>query len=245
MKYIFYIAALFAATSCFNGIFAEYTLQSSFEYNFAEEDKVFDSDSSFWKYSFSYGDLAFFNTNESESRFIGGFALSKAHRANVSNVPLAEINEFAVYGTSGAGKSKTFVVFHENFDPNQMPAHDIGFASAALGTCTMLSCSVNNTALTVAAIQDEASGNKFSDGDYLKLKATGYLSGAVTGEAEITLAECKEGELTYIKDWTNFSLAALGNVEYVDFTFDTSKASLKRYVCIDDVMANIRVEEKK
>lgn len=69
---------------------------------------------------------------------------------------------------------------------------------------------------------------KFAEGDYLTLTATGYRNGTKTGTVAFDLA-CKTGHNTenpawnyIVTDWWKMSLTALGEVDKVVFTLDSS-----------------------
>lgn len=101
----------------------------------------------------------------------------------------------------------------------------------------MLGFYVNNTAEVVEAVKQN-----FVDGDRLVLKATGYLNGTKTGEAEIELAEYTEQKDSIIVNWTPFDLDKLGKVQYVEFEMISTKDNIPTAFCMDDMVARISLE---
>ncbi len=76
------------------------------------------------------------------------------------------------------------------------------------------------------------------EGDFLKLTATGYLSGQKTGSVDFMLAEFKDGTLKVVTDWTWVDLSDLGEVDEVYFTVDGTDQGVyglntAAYFCMD------------
>lgn len=240
------IILLVVVSSCFKGSYYEssYTLVADFEYSNLNYDEIFGKDSVYYDDAFVYGDFGFYNKHESTS-FDGGMALSIAKNPHLSEGTsyTDDISPYSVYNKYAAGQTNTFAVFYENNVLSMMPEHEVCFGYTSIGTCTMSYCYVNNTTLVAASILDDRSPYKFSDGDYLKLVATGYLNGTKTGEASISLAEFNSARDSVVSEWTKFDLSALGSVEYVDFSFETSKQNMPKYACIDDFTASIAIKQ--
>lgn len=225
-KYIipFLLCAL-AAVSCLKSSYSSsYPLYADFEY----ENIPFDNDSICRKQTMA-GNVVFLNKT-TETGF-GGLALSHA-----KNIHFEDCIPHSVYDTVAANRSDVFMLFHAN--PGLMPEHHIYFNAASMGTCLPVGCMVHNTTAVAKAIKEGDS--KFERGDWLKLKATGYLNGNATGSAEIMLADFSEKD-SLITTWTFFDLQKVGNFEYLDFELSSSKENIPQYFCMDNFCATISI----
>ena len=84
---------------------------------------------------------------------------------------------------------------------------------------------------------DDISGEKFDKSDWLKCTITGTHLDGTTATVSIDLA--KDG--SYIKEWTQADLTALGIVTKLSFVFTGSRTgqfglNTPAYICIDDVI---------
>ena len=82
----------------------------------------------------------------------------------------------------------------------------------------------------------------FKKGDRLVVKATGYLDGRKTGEAELALADFSEKKDSIVSIWTPFEFGKLGFVEYVDFEIISTDPNVPTYFCMDNMVAEIDLE---
>lgn len=238
MKKIFYvIVAAVLVTSCLGNTPStkrQYTLDVDFEY----ADHVFLSDSVRFDneegVGLGYMDFVFYHKlDPGKTKVIGGFAAS---RLKGSGYELGR-NDFRVNSGRGMNGSPTYAVFKYDKTGVNMPKHDVEFMNLPYGTCAMLGFYVNNTAEVVEAVKQN-----FVDGDRLVLKATGYLNGTKTGEAEIELAEYTEQKDSIIVNWTPFDLDKLGKVQYVEFEMISTKDNIPTAFCMDDMVARISLE---
>ena len=194
------------------------------------------------------GDLGFNVMLNDPKTDYSGFAISVASPGSDYDGSLFQVN--SVRNESGSGTtsgSNVFTVFHRDPGINPEDFHHILFLRSENGTCTPLSCLVNNTRVVADSI---ASYNSAHEQPLeMVLTATGYAGGSETGSAEIMLAGARENadsetspRDTVVSSWTSFDLSPLGNVEYIDFTVsfsDPEQTSVAEYFCMDDFLANI------
>jgi hypothetical protein len=81
---------------------------------------------------------------------------------------------------------------------------------------------------------------KFAAGDWFKVIITGYKMNIVTSKTEFYLADFQNGKSFLLNSWTKVDLSALGQVDKVTFTFDSSDKgqygiNTPQYVCIDNI----------
>lgn len=240
------------SVSCLKGTQYEssYQLRSTFE--------DFDpsmADDEFWgpglvNYDapFLYGDVAFNSaTDEGKSAFTG-FAVSQAVYDEENPEALLNDGLYSVNCKTGSAGSATFAVF---CDTPGIPAvdkedfHHIVFMMPGYGSCTPVSCMVNNTKYVADRIAEYRETNGQIE---MKLTATGYASGAKTGSSEILLAsnakQVTDGRDSTMCTWTKLDLSALGNVDYIDFTLsfsDGNQTTIPQSFCLDDFYANIHI----
>lgn len=159
-----------------------------------------------------------------------------------------DVNPFTVNSDS-ASSGVVFAVFHDNPSlPMAEGNRHIMFMQPYYGTCTPVSCMVNNTKRV--ADQIAAYNDKNSAQIEVRLTATGYLDGAETGTASILLAGEYEDEKTDTKayvildEWTAFDLSGLGNIDSIDFGITVpagAESAVESYFCLDDFVANINI----
>lgn len=238
MKRIIYLICVAAmAASCFGNspsVKRTYVLDVNFEYG----DHVFQSDSVRFEekegVAIGYQDFLFYHKlNPQKTQVVGGFAVSRLKGYAGAN----DRNAFRVNRGVGLNGSPTYAVYKSDANEANMPEHDVFFANRDYGTCTVLGFYVNNTAEVVDSVKAN-----FKPGDRLVLKATGYLNGAKTGEAEFSLAEYSNDKDSIVVRWTPFDLDKLGEVEYVDFEISSTVPNIPASFCMDDLVANISLE---
>ena len=126
------------------------------------------------------------------------------------------------------------ILFHANPSEDQMPKHDVVFINTQFGSATMVGCVINNTAQNVAFLK-----NTFQKGDYIKVIAKGFREEKETGRAEIFLAEFNDERSYVLKEWTKLDLAALGDIDYLDFEWESNRTDVPPYFCFDYMTSNI------
>lgn len=244
MKRIFvFLAAMISLVSCFSDEpmnSQSYTLTSTFEYTNVK----FDSDSTFFDTTYGEGlgwyDLVFNHKVDIDyGLFHGGFRLSclKASDEEGADGTWRVVLGESGTGAAGMASSANYLVWYSNPDQTRMPEHDIRFANKAYGTCTPAGFYINNTASVAAAVKE-----KFTLGDRLTLKATGWLGTEKTGEAEIALADFSAEKDSVVTAWTAFDLSGLGSVEYIDLEMVSTKEGIPGYFCMDNMIASINLK---
>lgn len=237
----FILSIVLMVSSCFSDeptTQRSYTLSATFEYNSSVYEEEFGADSIYFDLKpglgFQFSDLVFYHDVDTLSgRFNGGFLLSYL------DIPKSEVtdgleNTYRVNYMKGLDRN-TFLVFHQNDDSSRMPEHDMEFIWTEYGTCVMAGCFVNNTVEVVDSLKAN-----YEVGDRLVLKATGWLDGKKTGEADILLADFSSQKDSIVTTWTAFDLSKLGSVKYVDFELYSSKeGEIPMYCCIDNLTASV------
>lgn len=232
------LSAMALLSSCFDkGAGRTYALVADFQYS----DISFRSDSTFINTNdavgFGYDLLNFYHQLDVERIwFDGGFILS-CQQIPASGVTDGLFNTYRALVPKDWGVGNIYTVFYQNPDPALMPAHDIEFAFTEDGTCTMGGCYVTNTVEVADFVREN-----FVSGDKMIVKATGYMNGEKTGEAELALADFSAQKDSIVSTWTLFDLMKLGSVEYVDFEIISSKPDVPGYFCMDHLVTNIVLE---
>ena len=245
------IAALAVSlTSCFNSTHSEtYTLIASFEYGSLvtlRADSTYYAENGF---GIGYNYLVFCHNLDQETKeFRGGFRVSalegqiRPPKEEDESDPQPADETVAldmVWRAHSIPGKNTYMVYSMTQDK---PTDDIEFLVPTIGTCTMQSCMVTNT----AKVAEEIAG-KFERGDKLVLKAIGYKDGKPTGTTEIALADYTQNDKTgqpkdsIVSRWTTFDLSALQTVDKVRFELESGK-SVQKYFCLDNMIASIAIE---
>ena len=247
MKRIFYffLAALMLS-SCLeteSGQGQKYSLVANFQYSGV----AFRSDSTFVNakdtLGFSFDVLTFYHhLDNSLSQLEGGFLLSCAEMPKSGNTERL-MKTYRAYVPAADFAGNIYTVFRQNPDESKMPAHDVEFVGyrgdsfIEDGTCMMAGCYITNT----VEVADYVKAN-FKKGDKLSVKATGYLFGNKTGEAEFTLAEFTEKKDSIVSVWTPFELKKLGSVQYVDFEVISTVPGVPTCFCMDSMVADVEIK---
>lgn len=211
---------------------------SSYEGEFYGDDKVN------YQNSVVVTDLGFNCIYDEDKDDYTGFALSMATAEDTGYEGRYSAN------ADGGSSGDVFLLFHN--DPEIRPEESqvdpvphVVFYGAYSGTCTPVSCMVNNTKMVADRIAEYNAAHE--KGIEIKLKATGYASGTETGSAEVVLASpgaAKEGKDSIMSKWSLMDLKKLGNVEYIHFSLsfsDTEQTEIPEYFCLDDFRADIHI----
>jgi hypothetical protein len=177
-----------------------------------------------------------FNVNPKyQSAWWSGFACS--NHTNMDSIGMA--NQYSVYATSGASGSKNFALIGSN-----------GATCDFAVPVYVKSLMVNNSTYDYWALKEGKDGagyvTKFKAGDYFTLTITGYNTlGVQMGQVVVPLAEFRNGQSYICSTWTKISLAALGEVSKMAFTFDSSDKYLEwlntpTYACLDNIVYEIK-----
>ena len=174
--------------------------------------------------------VATFNNSYNSAWFSwSGFACS----AKKDKITSGYANQYSVSAGSGASGSKQFAL--------------------AYGTATMLcegnvygNFSIKSIMLTNSTYTylDMKNGSlyskKFADGDWYKISITGYLNNVKTASVDYYLADFRNGKTFLSNTWNKVDVSALGNVDKVIFSFDSSDKgqygiNTPTYACIDNI----------
>lgn len=237
-RFIIILSVAAMAVSCFNiesGTKQSYTLFADFEFAGVDYSTAFGPDSLLFDTEVGLGlgfdQLGFYHKlNAEKTDVIGGFIASYLSPVKADE---GGNNADRLYNLLSK-KANTYLVYRNTA---VMPEHDVQFMSTKYGTCTMVGCYVTNT----VEVADAVLAN-FEVGDKLTLKATGYLDGVKTGEAEIDLADFSAQKDSIVSTWTAFNLNKLGAVEHVEFTVTSTKPGVPLNFCLDDMIASINIE---
>jgi hypothetical protein len=168
-----------------------------------------------------------------------GFAYSKA----TDNTTPGYGNQYSAFAGSGAGGSSNYVIGYTG-GPTET-------TFAALTNLTGLGMSVTNTTYAALSMQ---SGDDFAkkfggasgdDPDFFKLILTGSAGGFTTGTIEYYLADFRFADNSQdylVSDWEFLDLTALGTVDKITFTMDSSDTGMfgvntPTYFALDNFLA--------
>lgn len=107
------------------------------------------------------------------------------------------------------------------------------------GNFSIKSMMITNSTYAYLDMKNGSSiSKKFIAGDWFKLIMTGYLNNVQTGQVEYFLADFRNGKTFLSKTWNKVDVSTLGEVDKVEFTFDSSdktgsKINTPTYACID------------
>lgn len=143
------------------------------------------------------------------------------------------LNQFSCIAGSGAFNSTNFGVIY-SLGTFTCPANDGANYS-------IKSIMINNNTYAYMDIK-KGSGlsEKFIAGDWFKVSITGYLGNIKTSTVDYYLADFRDGKSIILNEWKKVDLTALGKVDKVAFTFDSSDKgewgiNTPTYVCIDNI----------
>lgn len=162
-----------------------------------------------------------------------GFACS----ANKDTVTAGYGNQYSVIAGSGALNSKKFAIAYDSA-AFMCPANTYGnfsIKSLYITNSTYAYQGLKNGNYGVGGI-----GKKFAAGDWFKVTIKGYKVGVLTSGLDVYLADFRDGKSTILKSWTKIDVSALGQVDLVTFTFDSTDKSggwlnTPAYACIDNI----------
>lgn len=243
-KIVLFALTLFVAMSCLDsGSFnSSGTLYAHMEYNDRYDyGTMFGSDSLYFddkqpRLGFSWDCVYFYHSVSDEGAFQGGFLLSYLDKPKPQTAGLQN-NKYRVNAASPTKGINTYLVYEQNPDDSKMPANDFNFTMSSFGTCSMVSCMVNNTvALAEAAVEQLELGQK------IVFKATGYKDDAVTGTSEIVLVEKLNPKDSVMSHWTQFKLDDLKAVDKIDFQLVIPEGKdIPATVCMDNLTGLVTI----
>ena len=146
-------------------------------------------------------------------------------------------NQYSVATSSGALKSKQFAIAYDSA-AFVCPANTYGnfnIKSLYITNSTYAYLGLKNGDYGTGGI-----GKKLTTGDWFKVTLKGYKSNVLTSSIDIYLADFRNGKSIILKSWTKVDVSALGQVDLVTFTFDSTDKSgiwlnTPAYACIDNI----------
>ncbi len=149
-------------------------------------------------------------------------------------------NQFSVYSTSGADKSKHFSVFLAD---KQDTPNRISFSDGK--NHTLKSIAVNNSTYTALTIKrGDENAHAFDFGDWYLLTIKGYdKDNNFTEEIEFYLADYRfenSNKRYVVSSWNNVYLQELGRINSVEFVLSSSDVGYSGYntplyFCLDNI----------
>ena len=161
-----------------------------------------------------------------------GFACSSKN----DTISAGYTNQYSVIAGSGALSSKKYAVAYDSAAisiPKTTDYYAIKSLYITNGTWTYLG--LKNGNYGVGGI-----GKKFVTNDWFKVTLKGYKSNVLTSSVDIYLADFRNGKSIILKNWQKVDVSALGAVDLVTFTFDSTDKSggwlnTPAYACIDNI----------
>ena len=108
------------------------------------------------------------------------------------------------------------------------------------GYFTLKSLYLTNSTWAYLEIKNGGYGKKFAADDWFKVTIKGYKNNVQTGSVDAYLADFRDGKSIILKSWTKVDLSALGEVDLLTFTFDSTDkgafgVNTPKYACIDNI----------
>lgn len=230
------VATLLSMTSCSDdddnkGKFKETTIDlksKAFTYN---EQDIWDG--TFTQGDFTISPLHFSHEGVKSSwgDYFTGFTLSNAKGNNPNtDITTSQFNVMARKGVNDEGTLNPFLVAYWNSSEAADASTDerslliLRADNSSITKFVVNEIEVCNTVYAYYAMLDGTMfSSKFEEGDYLKIIAHGLTPEGTENKLEFYLAKCEGNpEKWYVTSWTKWSLAALGEIEALWFTMESS-----------------------
>lgn len=192
---------------------------------------------------FTNDGVTFFNNYNVTYGSWSGFSVSN----QTDTTTAGWVNQYSVYSSGGAGGSSQFAVgYYSPYETSTIV--ELVSPASLLG----LGASFNNTTYTALEMANGGAfgakkfgGASGDDPDWLVLTIEGFLGGSSTGTVDFYLADFRfaDNSQDYIIDeWTWVDFSALGSVDELRFTMDSSDLgafgiNTPTYFAMDDFMA--------
>lgn len=186
---------------------------------------------------FVASNIWFLNSYDTISDNYSGFACS----SQKDTLTFGYKNLYSCTAGSGASNTAKFGLIHNSAT--------MVCDSILLGTNTLLSNPYGNYSIKSMMVTNSTYAylsmkngttisKKFAADDWFKLIITGYLKNVQTGQVDYYLADFRNGKTFLSNTWNKVDVSALGQVDKVVFTFDSSDKSgsiinTPLYACID------------
>ncbi|MDR3651878.1 MAG: DUF4465 domain-containing protein [Paludibacter sp.] len=178
--------------------------------------------------SFISGNSTFMNSYNASWASWTGFSCS----SKTDSVTTGYANQYSVIAASGALGSKKFAIAYDSAAISIPKTFDY---------YTIKSLYITNSTYAYHDIKNGSNfSKKFASGDWFKVIIKGYKGNAQTGSIDVYLADFRNGKSTILKTWEKVDLSALGQVDLVTFTFDSTDKTAgwintPTYACIDNI----------
>ncbi|MDD4969711.1 MAG: DUF4465 domain-containing protein [Paludibacter sp.] len=145
-------------------------------------------------------------------------------------------NQYSVMAGSGALSSKKYALAYDSAAISIPKTTDFySIKSLYITNSTWAYLGLKNGNYGIGGF-----GKKFAAGDWFKVTLKGYKSNVLTSSVDIYLADFRNGKNIILKNWTKVDVSALGLVDMVTFTFDSTDKSggwlnTPAYACIDNI----------
>ena len=243
MKKIFslFIITVLAVSCLSTSDFSQtFTSTATFDYDetqFNSDSLLFDTQ---YKIGIVWDYLGFYHKVDAvTSEFKGGFIISNLQLPASGETAGLSNNQYRANARMSTGMRNKYSVFRLSDD---MPETHVGLLKQNGVT---IGCTAKALYVTNSVAVEDAVRKSFLPGDQLVLKATGYLDGAQTGEAEIKLADFTTAKDSVITDWTVFDLSGLSAVDKIMFDFQVPEGKdIPTVVCIDGVIMEFSLKSE-
>ena len=192
-----------------------------------------------YSYGYQNDHLEFEYFYNEEYAYWGGFAQSRVKDADAANGLFA--NQYAVYNKAAASGDSFLIYYYDSYnEPCDIVVKQQGVS--------LRDVMLNLTTYTYASITNEAINDFariFVDGDYLKVVFTGMRGNEATGVVECYVVDYRDGKREMTTEWTNFSLANLGEgYDRVSVTIETTDvgewgANTPLYIAMDNLSYSV------
>jgi len=186
---------------------------------------------------FIASNIWFLNSYDTISDNYSGFACS----SQKDTLTFSYKNLYSCAAGSGASNTAKFGLIHNSAT---MVCDSILFGTNTIisnqyGNYSIKNMMVTNSTYTYLNIKNgSTTSKKFAADDWFKLIITGYLKNVQTAQVDYYLADFRNGKTFVSNKWNKLDVSALGQVDKVIFTFDSSDKSgstinTPLYACID------------
>jgi len=174
--------------------------------------------------------VATFNNSYNPTYFSwSGFACS----AKKNTTTVGYTNQYSVSAGAGALSSKQFALAYGTAT--------LLCDSNSYGNFRIKSLMLTNSTYTYLDMKNGSAYSKqFVAGDWYKVTITGYLNSVKTTAVDYYLADFRNGKTFLSNTWNKADVSALGKVDKVTFSFDSSDQgqwgmNTPAYCCIDNI----------
>jgi len=174
---------------------------------------------------FSVGDFDFMNSYDAKWSSWKGFACS----AKTDTKTAGYTNDLSVMAGVGAAKSAKFAVVYDTATV---------ICNNAVKLSSMMLTNSTYAYLDITTGSDYS--KKFVAGDWFKVIITGYRNKVKTASVDYYVADFRDGKSFVSNEWKTVDVSALGEVDVISFSFDSSDKgawgiNTPKYVCIDNI----------